>query len=82
MLKVFLKRLSINQFLEFIAPFLERLIKGYRDKVLYTIKHTDGNIMPIIDQLIKAKTGELHSLDPQAGGYCRSQKIMWGKIVP
>jgi uroporphyrinogen decarboxylase len=33
----------------------------------YTIKHTDGNIMPILDQLLQANPHALHSLDPQAG---------------
>ena len=33
----------------------------------YTIKHTDGNIMPILDQLIQTEPHALHSLDPQAG---------------
>jgi uroporphyrinogen decarboxylase len=33
----------------------------------YTIKHTDGNIMPILDQLRQARPHALHSLDPQGG---------------
>ncbi len=33
----------------------------------YTIKHTDGNIMPILDQLVAAGPHALHSLDPQGG---------------
>jgi uroporphyrinogen decarboxylase len=59
--------LSPGQFGEFITPYLARLIKGYRDLGLYTIKHTDGNIMPIVDQLAQANPHALHSLDPQAG---------------
>jgi uroporphyrinogen decarboxylase len=59
--------LSPNQFSEFVTPYLARLIEGYRDRGFYTIKHTDGNIMPILDQLIDAHPHALHSLDPQAG---------------
>ncbi len=59
--------LSPDQFGEFVTPYLTRLIKGYRDMGFYTIKHTDGNIMPIIDQLLEANPHGLHSLDPQAG---------------
>ena len=33
----------------------------------YAIKHTDGNIMPIVDQLVQCRPHALHSLDPQAG---------------
>ncbi len=59
--------LSPSQFGEFITPYLARLIKGYRDMGFYTVKHTDGNIMPILDQLVEANPHALHSIDPQAG---------------
>ncbi|MDH7570914.1 MAG: uroporphyrinogen decarboxylase family protein [Armatimonadota bacterium] len=59
--------LSPLRFSEFVTPFLARLIQGYRDLGFYTIKHTDGNIMPILDQLVQARPHALHSLDPQAG---------------
>ena len=58
--------LSPNQFAEFITPYLARLTRGYRDMGFYVIKHTDGNIMPILDQLIQTNPHALHSLDPQA----------------
>lgn len=57
--------LSPNWFDEFVTPYLHRLIKGYRDLGFYVIKHTDGNIMPILDRLVEAKPHALHSLDPQ-----------------
>jgi uroporphyrinogen decarboxylase len=50
---------------EFVTPYLARLTKGYRDLGFYTIKHTDGNIMPILDQLVQTNPHALHSLDPQ-----------------
>ena len=59
--------LSPPMFGEFVAPYLARLIAGYRELGFYTIKHTDGNIMPILDQLVAARPHALHSLDPQGG---------------
>lgn len=59
--------LSPAQFSEFVAPYLARLIAGYRALGFYTIKHTDGNIMPILDQLAQCRPHALHSLDPQGG---------------
>ncbi len=59
--------LSPRRFAEFITPYLAKLIQGYRDLGFYVIKHTDGNIMPILDQLVQANPHALHSLDPQAG---------------
>ena len=59
--------LSPRRFAEFITPYLARLTQGYRDLGFYVIKHTDGNIMPIVDQLVETNPHALHSLDPQAG---------------
>jgi uroporphyrinogen decarboxylase len=59
--------LSPTQFGEFVTPYLARLVRGYRDMGFHTIKHTDGNIMPILDQLAQAGPHALHSLDPQGG---------------
>jgi uroporphyrinogen decarboxylase len=59
--------LSPEQFSEFVTPYLSQLIRGYRQLGFYVIKHTDGNIMPILDQLVEANPHALHSLDPQAG---------------
>jgi uroporphyrinogen decarboxylase len=59
--------LSPSLFSEFITPYLAKLIKGYRDMGFYVIKHTDGNIMPILDQLVQTNPHALHSLDPQGG---------------
>jgi uroporphyrinogen decarboxylase len=59
--------LSPDQFAEFVTPYLKRLIAGYRELGFYVVKHTDGNIMPIIDQLIDCNPHALHSLDPQGG---------------
>ena len=59
--------LSPAMFDEFVTPYLTRLIAGYRELGFYVIKHTDGNIMPILDSLVSANPHALHSLDPQGG---------------
>jgi uroporphyrinogen decarboxylase len=58
---------SPAMFGEFIAPYLKQLVQGYRELGFYTIKHTDGNIMPILDALVEAGPHALQSLDPQGG---------------
>ena len=73
--------LSPALFSEFVAPYLAELIQGYRDLGFYTIKHTDGNIMPIIDQLVEAGPHALHSLDPQAGIDIAEVKRRYGARV-
>jgi uroporphyrinogen decarboxylase len=59
--------LSPAMFGEFVTPYLARLTRAYRDMGFYAIKHTDGNIMPILDQLRQTGPHALHSLDPQGG---------------
>lgn len=56
-----------DMFEEFIAPYLKAIIDDYRSLGFYSIKHTDGNIMPILDQLVECGPDALHSLDPQGG---------------
>lgn len=70
--------LSPAQFSEFVTPYLARLIRGYRDMGFYAIKHTDGNIMPIIDQLVQTAPHALHSLDPQGGVDIAEVKRLYG----
>jgi uroporphyrinogen decarboxylase len=73
--------LSPAQFSEFVAPYLAELVQGYREMGFYAIKHTDGNIMPILDQLVQANPHALHSLDPQAGVDIAEVKRLYGDRV-
>lgn len=52
---------------ELIAPYLKGVIDGYREMGYYSIKHTDGNIMPILKQMADCGPDAIHSLDPQGG---------------
>jgi uroporphyrinogen decarboxylase len=73
--------LSPALFSEFVAPYLARLTKAYRDMGFYVIKHTDGNILPILDQLVQTKPHALHSLDPQGGVDIADVKRRYGDQV-
>ncbi|MBI4557543.1 MAG: hypothetical protein HY706_08170 [Candidatus Hydrogenedentes bacterium] len=70
--------LNPEMFSELVTPYLVRLCKGLRDLGFYVIKHTDGNIMPIVDQLASAKPHALHSLDPQGGVDIAEVKRLYG----
>jgi len=39
-------------FAQFVQPYLARLVTETKKLEAYVIKHTDGNIMPILDQLV------------------------------
>jgi uroporphyrinogen decarboxylase len=59
--------LSPRMFREFVTPSLKRQVDAFRAAGAFTVKHTDGDIMPILDQLVEAGPDALHSLDPMAG---------------
>jgi uroporphyrinogen decarboxylase len=73
--------LSPRLFSYFVTPYLARLTQAYREMGFYVIKHTDGNIMPIIDQLVQTNPHALHSLDPQAGVDIAEVKRRYGSQV-
>ena len=65
----------------FVTPYLKRVIDAYRSLGFFTIKHTDGNIMPILDQMVECGPDALHSLDPQAGVDLGEVKRLYGDRV-
>jgi|AntAceMinimDraft_10_1070366.scaffolds.fasta_scaffold00147_15 uroporphyrinogen decarboxylase len=73
--------ISPDDFGEFIAPYLKESVAYFRKQGAYVIKHTDGNIMPIIDYLLDAKPHALHSLDPMAGVDIKEVKDKYGDQV-
>lgn len=54
-------------FEELIVPYLKETIQIYRKLGFYSIKHTDGNIEPILKQIVDCEPDALHSIDPQGG---------------
>ena len=67
---------SPDVFAEVIAPVLQKTIDGYRERGFYTITHSDGNLMPILDQIVQCGPDAIHSVDPQGGmdlGLCKKR---------
>ncbi|MDD5707978.1 MAG: uroporphyrinogen decarboxylase family protein, partial [Kiritimatiellae bacterium] len=72
---------SPPRFAEYVAPYLRRILQAYRGMGKYTIKHTDGNIMPILDQIVNAGPHALHSLDPQGNMDIAEVKRLYGRRI-
>lgn len=72
---------SPDLFAEYITPYLKEILDAYKSMGFYTIKHTDGNIMPILDQMVECGPHALHSLDPQGGVSLKQVKEMVGDKV-
>lgn len=73
--------LSPAMFAEFVTPYLGRVIAAHRKNGAFVIKHTDGNIMPVIDQILDCEPHALHSLDPQAGVDIAEIKARYGSRI-
>jgi len=72
---------SPEQFDEFVVPYLKEVISEYRKWGYYSIKHTDGNIMPILKQMADCKPDAFHSLDPQGGVKLREVRKIVGNEI-
>jgi uroporphyrinogen decarboxylase len=73
--------MSPRHFREFFYPGLCRVMRGYKELGLYVIKHTDGNIWPIIDMIIDSGIDCLDPIDPQAGMDLGEVKDKYGHRV-
>jgi len=60
--------MSPKVFREILYPGLKRVFTGFKEAGLLTIKHSDGNIRPILDMILDAKPDCLDPIDP-AGGF-------------
>jgi len=73
--------MSPQHFRELFYPGLKRVIQGFKDLGLYVIKHTDGNIWPIIDMIIDSGIDCLDPIDPQGGMDLGEVKAKYGDRV-
>ena len=73
--------MSPKMFGEYVTPYLAENIARLKEMGAWVIKHTDGDIMPIIDQIIECEPHGLHSLDPMAGIDIAEVKEMYGDKV-
>ncbi|HEY3398958.1 MAG TPA: uroporphyrinogen decarboxylase family protein [Armatimonadota bacterium] len=73
--------LSPTMFGKFVTPFLTQQADNIRALGAYSVKHTDGNIMPILDQLVASGVDGLHSLDPMAGVDIAEVRRLYGDRI-
>lgn len=59
--------MSPVHFREFVLPGLQRCVDAAHEAGAYVVKHTDGNIMPILDMIVGTGIDALNPLEPRAG---------------
>lgn len=59
--------ISPKMFAKYLYPGLKKVIAGFHEQGLPVIKHTDGNIMPLLEMIIDSGIDCLDPIDPLAG---------------
>jgi uroporphyrinogen decarboxylase len=59
--------MSPRHFREFILPGLKRCVDAAHAAGAYVVKHTDGNIMGVLDDIVDTGIDALNPIEPQAG---------------
>ncbi|MDR1144753.1 MAG: uroporphyrinogen decarboxylase family protein [Verrucomicrobiales bacterium] len=70
-----------DMFNDLVAPYLARIISTYRDLGFYTIKHSDGNLNPLLEAIVQCRPHAIHSLDPQGGVSLAAVSARYGDRV-
>jgi len=73
--------MSPNTFRELLYPGLKRAVKGFHDHGLPVIKHTDGNILPLMDMILDAGFECLDPIDPLGGMDMAFMKREYGHLM-
>lgn len=72
---------STENFREFLYPSLCKVMKGFKDLGLLVIKHSSGNIMPIVDMIVDSGIDCLDAIDPSAKMDLEFMKNKYGKRI-
>ena len=59
--------MSPKMFRELLFPGLKRVFAGFKEQGLMTIKHTDGNLNPLLDMITEVEFDCLDPIEPVAG---------------
>ncbi len=59
--------ISPAHFREFILPGLKRCVDAAHRAGAYVVKHSDGNLMPILDMIVETGIDALNPIEPAAG---------------
>jgi len=73
--------MSPAHFHELFYPGLKRVIQGFKELGLYVIKHSDGNLWPILDMIIDSGIDCLDPIDPLGGMDLTEVKAKYGDRV-
>jgi uroporphyrinogen decarboxylase len=73
--------MSPKHFREFVLPGLRKAVRRAKEAGAYVIKHTDGNLEPLLDMIVDTGIDALHSIEPAAGMDIGQVKARYGDRI-
>ena len=73
--------MSPAHFREFILPGLSRMVDAIHEEGALCIKHSDGNLWPIIDMIVDTGIDGLNPIDPISGMDIGEVKVKYGERI-
>lgn len=73
--------MSPADFQEFVLPYFKRCIDVCHEAGGYAIKHSDGNLWPIIDMIVDSGVDALNPIQPDAGMDIGEVKARYGDRI-
>ena len=73
--------MSPDHFREFFLPGIEEVVGRAKGLNTLAVKHTDGNVTPILPMIVETGIDGLHPLDPEAGMDIAAVKQAYGNRI-
>ncbi len=72
---------SPKMFREFVLPYLQRMIDAIHEEGAFAVKHSDGNIWPILDDIVNTGVDGLNPIEPVANMDLGEVKAAYGDRI-
>jgi len=72
---------SLEHFKEFISHYNRQIVEQAHQKGLKVVRHSDGNLWPLMDVLIESGYDGINPLEPQAGMAVKELKAKYGDSI-
>jgi len=73
--------MSPKHFKEFVVPYLKKIVDVVHRRGIPFLKHTDGYLWPILDDLVNTGIDALHPIDPKAKMSLKDVKEKYGDAL-
>lgn len=73
--------MSPGLFREFVLPPLRRMVDMIHDEGALCIKHSDGDLYPLLDMIVSARPDGINPIEPVAGMELKKVKALYGDRV-